>query len=406
MKHNSVLIIVENLPVPFDTRVWKEARALKRNGYDVSVLSPQGKGYRKSFEVIDGIRIFRHSMPQEGKGALGYFFEYSAALFFEWIYTWRIFFTYRFAIIQGCNPPDTIFLIALFFKLFGVKFIFDHHDVNPELYQAKFGKRGLFYRVLLILERMTFHVCDVVMSTNQSYREIAEKRGKKESSDVFIVRNGPDTTFFNPVPPNTALKYGKKYLIGYVGTMGSQEGVDLLIRVALRIKEMNRRDIHFTCIGGGPALKDLRRMKMELGLDDMMNFTGRIPDRDMVEILSTADVCVNPDIPNDMNSISTMIKVMEYMALGKPIIQFDLKEGRFSAQSAALYIDNKANIDDFVIKLTWLLDRPKERLKMGISGRNRIERELDWKYSVPHLLKAYERAIHKKGDSKFPIAHV
>ncbi len=395
MVKKKVLIIVENAPVPFDPRVWKEATSLHENGYQVTVLCPRDKGYERGHEVIDGIHIYRHPMPEEGNSPRGYVREYSCALFWEFLYAWWIYLRRGFHVIQGCNPPDDIFLVALPFKLLGVKYIFDHHDVNPELYISKYGKQGAFYKVLVWFEKMTFRFSDVVMSTNCSYGDLAVARGGLDPADVFIVRNGPDSKTFKAVPPKPALKYNKSYLVGYVGTMSIQEGLDILLDVALHIKNMGRRDVHFTCVGGGPSLAGLRQMVQDKGLEDTVNFTGRIPDEQLLDILSTADVCVNPDKPCEMNDISTMIKIMEYMALGKPIVQFDLKEGRFSAQEASLYANNGNQVADFAAKILWLLDNPDERKRMGEFGRRRVEQELAWEYSVRNLLAAYQRVLTK-----------
>jgi len=389
---NKVLIIVENLPVPFDSRVWKEACSLRDNGYSVTVLCPRRKGYECGYEVLDGIRIYRHPMPAEGNSPFGYLKEYGCALLWEFIYTWWIYLRHGCHIIQGCNPPDDIFLIAMWFKLLGVKYIFDHHDVNPELYYSKYQRKDVFYKAQVWLEKVTFCFSDVVIATNASYQKIAISRGKRHPDTVFIVRNGPHVETFRPVDPKPALKHGKAYLIGYVGTMAVQEGLDLLLDVAAYIKQLGRRDVHFTCVGGGPELEILRRIVEEKDLAEMINFTGRVPDAELLDVLSTADVCVNPDRPCEMNDLSTMIKVMEYMALGKPIVQFDLKEGRFSAGEASLYADNSNEVPDFATKILWLLDHPEERERMGHFGRQRVEQELAWKYSVKNLLAAYERA--------------
>ncbi len=387
-----ILIIVENLPVPFDTRVWREAQALQKAGFSVTVLCPRNKDHRTNHELVDGIHIYRHPL-REGDSALGYVREYLSALFWEFIYTWWIYLRRGFDVIQGCNPPDDIFLIALPFKLLGVKYIFDHHDVNPELYLSKFGNKGLFYSILVWLEKLTYRFSDVVIATNASYRELAITRGHLDPQDVFIVRNGPDLDTFKAVAPNPLLKYGKTYLVGYVGTMSIQDGLDILLDVARHIKRLGRTDIHFTCVGGGPGLPGLRKMVQEKDLSDLVNFTGRIPDRQLLEILSTADVCVNPDRPCEMNDLSTMIKIAEYMALSKPIVQFDLREGRFSAQDASLYADTTNQVPDFAAKLLWLLDHPAERERMGEFGRKRVENTLAWEYSVEHLLAAYKRAL-------------
>ena len=392
-----ILIIVENLPVPFDTRVWKEAVALSRHGYQVTVLCPRGKGYLKNREVIDGVHIYRHPMPSEGNSPVGYVIEYGCALFWEFLFTCWIFLTRGFQVIQGCNPPDTIFLIALPFKLFGVRYLFDHHDANPELYLSKYERRDIFYKIQVWLEKLTYRSASVVMATNESYKSLAVSRGGLKDSDVFVVRNGPDLSTFIPVPPEPSLKYGKRFLVGYVGTMSIQEGLDILIDVAAEIRSRGRTDVHFTCIGGGPGLAGLRRMVHDRNLEDMMNFTGRVPDADLLNILSTADVCVNPDKPCEMNDISTMIKIAEYMALGKPIVQFDLKEGRFTAGAASLYSSGTNLVADFADKILWLLDHPEERQRMGEFGRLRVEGSLSWDHSVGNLLDAYEMVFRKMG---------
>ena len=396
--NKKILIIVENLPVPFDGRVWKEATSLHQNGYEVTVLCPRGKGCTESHVVLDGINIYRHPMPAEGNTPFGYLREYACALFWEFVYAWRIYLRRGFAVIQACNPPDDIFLVALPFKLLGVKYIFDHHDANPELYLSKFGRPGILYRIQVWLEWLTYRASDVVMSTNMSYRELAIRRGGLAPQDVFVVRNGPDLETFKAVPPKAALKHGKAYLVGYVGTMSVQEGLDILLDVAVHIRKMGRTDVHFTCVGGGPGLTALRQMVQEKDLGDMVNFTGRVSDQELLEILSTADVCVNPDKPCEMNDISTMIKVMEYMALGKPIVQFDLKEGKFSAQDASLYADARDPVADFAAKIVWLLENPDARHRMAECGLKRVTQELAWEYSVPNLLAAYQRAFDKKGS--------
>jgi glycosyltransferase involved in cell wall biosynthesis len=393
--NRKVLIIVENAAVPFDTRVWKEAASLRENGYGVTVLCPRARGYEKGYEEIGGVHIYRHPMPSERDGAFGYVLEYGCALFWQFLYAWWIWLRRGFEVIQGCNPPDDIFLVALPFKLFGVRYIFDHHDANPELYLSKYEKQDALYRIQVWLEKQTYRASDVVMATNGSYRDLAVARGGMNPADVFVVRNGPDLSTFRLQPANPALKYGKRFLVGYVGTMSVQEGLDILLEVALHIRKLGRGDVHFTCVGGGPGLAPLRKMTEDKQLGGMVNFTGRVSDRELLDILSTADVCVNPDKPCDMNEISTMIKIMEYMALGKPIVQFDLKEGRSSAGGASLYADKGDQVRDFAAKILWLLDRPAERERMGGLGRKRVETELAWEYSVPHLLAAYRRCFRK-----------
>lgn len=391
-----VLIIVENQAVPFDPRVWREARSLQANGYQVTVLCPRRRGCSQGYQVIDGIIVYRHPMPREGSTPMGYLWEYSCALFWEFMYILWIYLRRGFHVIQGCNPPDDIFLVALPFRLLGVRYIFDHHDANPELFVSKYGNKGWLYKILLALEKMSYRFSDVVMATNFSYRDLAVRRGGVDPQDVFIVRNGPDLELFKPVPPNPMRKYGKRFLIGYVGYMSVQDGLDILVEVADHIKKSGRQDIHFTCVGGGTELERLQQMVQDKDLGDMINFTGRVSDGELLEILSTADICVNPDRPCEMNDISTMIKIMEYMALGKPIVQFDSREGRFSAREASLYADKENQVTDFAAKIIWLLERPDERKRMGEFGRMRIEKELAWKYSVENLLAAYRRAFSKR----------
>jgi glycosyltransferase involved in cell wall biosynthesis len=392
-----VFIIIENSTFPSDPRVRNEALALHRNGYQVTVLCPRSKRSSLGHEVIEGIHVYRHPKVQQGSTRFGYLLEYSLALFWELCYSSWIYLCHGFHVIQGCNPPDTIFLVALPFKLLGVKYIFDQHDANPELYVSKFDKRGFLHKVLLVFEKLTYRHSDVVLATNESYRELALSRGGVPPQDVFIVRNGPQESF-KAVSANPARKHGKSYLVGYVGHMDVQEGLDILLDVALRVKQMGRTDVHFTCVGGGPQLAALRGMVRAKGLTETVNFPGWVPDLELLEILSSADVCVNPDKPSEMNDVSTMIKIMEYMALGKPIVQFESKEGRFSAQEASLYSSTTNRVNDFADKILWLLDNPEQRRKMGEFGRSRIERELAWEYSVPYLLAAYQRAFDKRGS--------
>jgi glycosyltransferase involved in cell wall biosynthesis len=396
-KVRRVLIIVENLPCPFDRRVWQEARALAAAGYTVSIICPKAPAFEKSFERLDGIDIHRHSLPNEAEGLLGYAIEYSWALMMEFVLSLKVLFGRGFDVIHACNPPDTIFIIGAFYKLFGKKFVFDHHDINPELYEAKFGKRGFGHKLLLALERMTFKTADMVISTNESFRSIAIERGGKHPRDVFVVRSGPDLTRIKPGPGNPALKKGRKYLVGYLGVMGKQEGIDLLLQaVQLIVYHLKRTDIHFGLLGGGTELPAMRQLAKDLGVDEYVTFTGRALDPQLLEMLNTADICVNPDRVNEMNDRSTMNKIMEYMALGKPIVQFDLKEGRVSAGDASWYARSN-DVADFAQKIIALLADEAERNRMGALGRERIERVLSWQHEAPRLLAAYE---HLSGERK------
>jgi len=384
-----VLILVENLPSPFDRRVWQEATALRDAGYSVTIICPTGKGYDALFEEIDGIAIHRYRLPVEASGARGYAIEYSVALWKTFLLCWKVLFTRGFDAIHACIPPDLFFLIGAFFKLFGKRFVFDHHDINPELYEAKFGRRDFFYRLLVRLERWTFRFADVSLATNESYRRIAVERGGMDPDRVYVVRSGPSLERLKLMPPDERLKQGRRFLVGYVGVMGAQEGIDLLLRAVHSIVHWHKRcDIHFGLVGGGTSLEEMKRLAVELGVADYVTFTGRVPDAEMLAMLNTADVCVNPDAANEMNDKSTMNKIMEYMALGKPIVQFDLTEGRYSAQQASLYA-RRNDPDDLAVKIVSLIDDPHRRARMGEFGRRRVENELEWRYEAPKLLAAY-----------------
>ncbi len=391
-KNKQILIIVENLPVPFDRRVWQEATTLRKTGYQISIICPTGKGYGKRYEEIDGIAIYRHPLPLEGAGPLGYLFEYCSAIIWEFGLSLKIFKETGFDVIHACNPPDDIFLIGLFYKIFfGKKFVFDHHDINPELYLAKFGRKNLFYRLMLLFEKLTFHTADISITTNQSYKKIAMERGGMPPDKVHVVRSGPDLNRVKTMSSNPKWKNGRPYLVGYVGVMGKQEGLDLLLEgISYLVHDCRRHDVQFILVGAGTELEVLKTMAKRLEIDDYVTFTGRIPDEMLMEILSTADVCVNPDVVNEMNDKSTMNKIMEYMALGKPIIQFEMTEGRFTAQEASLYAQPN-NPLSLIKNILILLDDPEGRKKMGEFGRKRVENELQWKYEVPKLLWAYEQ---------------
>ncbi|MGQ0656429.1 MAG: glycosyltransferase family 4 protein [Betaproteobacteria bacterium] len=390
MKQRRVLILVENLPSPFDRRVWQQAGALRDAGAAVSIICPTGKGYASRFESIDGVDIHRYELPTEAESALGYAVEYAAALFWTFLLAWKVFFRKGFDVVHACNPPDLFFLIGGFFKLFGKKFVFDHHDASPELYEAKFGRRDLFYRLMLLVERLTFRTADISIATNNSYKRIALERGGMAPEKVFVVRSGPSLERLKLVPPSAELRSGRKHLVGYVGVMGKQEGIDLLLQSVKHIVyDMKRTDVHFALVGGGTSLEEMQALAISMGVGDCVTFTGRVPDRELLAVLSTADVCVNPDVANEMNDISTMNKIMEYMALGKPIVQFDLTEGRVSARDASLYA-RENDPQDFARKIITLIDDPEKRRKMGEFGRHRVIAELEWRHEAPKLISAYQ----------------
>ncbi len=390
-KPRRIVILVENLPSPFDRRVWQEATTLHAHGYEISIICPTGTGCEKEYEFIDGIHIHRYPLPREAEGPKAYLIEYSAAIFHSFRLAWWIHRKRGFDVIQACNPPDLLFLVGGFFKLmFGKKFVFDHHDITPELYEAKFGRRDLFYRLMVMFERWTFKTADMSIATNESYRRIAIERGGMDPRKVHVVRSGPKLDRLRILPPKLELKKGRAFLVGYLGVMGKQEGVHYLLQAAAHIVHtMGRTDAHFGLVGSGTSLERMKQLAHDLGIADYVTFTGRVPDQELLEMLNTADVCVNPDVANEMNDKSTMNKIMEYMALGKPIVQFDLNEGRFSAGEASLYATRNDGVD-MAEKIVSLLDDPIMRKRMGDFGHNRVRNKLEWAYEAPKLLRAYE----------------
>ena len=389
LKGKHILIVVENLPVPFDRRVWQEANTLSENGAKVSIICPIMKGYTAKYEVINNIEIYRHPLPFEASVALGYLVEYSTALFWETWLSLKIYAKKRFHVIHGCNPPDLIFIVAFFFKALGVRYVFDHHDINPELYIAKYNKKGFFYNLMVFFEKLTFKTADYSIATNESYKEIAIRRGGMDPEKVQVIRSGPKLDRLQILPPEEKYKKGRRFLLCYVGVIGEQEGIDLLLQ-SFKIIISKRDDVHLAIVGGGTHVEELKKLCAQLNLNDFVDFYGRVSDEVLVGVLNTADVCVNPDKPTEMNDLSTMNKIMEYMALKKPIVQFDLKEGRFSAAEASLYAKN---IDDFADKIESLLDDSDLRETMGEFGYQRVVNELSWDHESEKLVKFYQRVL-------------
>lgn len=391
-----ILIIVENLPVPFDTRVWQEATTLVENGYTVSVICPKGKGYEKEEEVLAGVHIYRHDLKTEGSGFVGYVKEYGSALYHEIRLAKKIYKEIGFDVIHGCNPPDDIYMVAKHFRKYGVRYVFDHHDICPELFEAKFGKRGLLYKSQLWLERQTYRHAAFAFVTNESYKKIAIERGGMAPAKVYVLRSGPKLERLRIQEPKPELKKGRKYMVGYLGVIGKQEGIPYLLEAARYIRnELHRDDICYGIVGGGTSLEELKTLSVSMGIDDIVTFTGRAPDDVMLDYLNTADICVNPDEYNPMNDKSTMNKVLEYMALGKPIVQFDLTEGKYSAKEASVYA-NPNDAVDMGKKIVELLDNPQKRQEMSAYGRKRIVEELSWEHTSKALLAGYE--AYFKGD--------
>ncbi len=393
-----VLLLVENLSVPFDQRVWREAVALADIGYQVSVVCPKGDRYDTERHVtIKGISIYRYNAFEAREGLAAYFLEYMQAIMKLSFWSWIVLFREGFHVVQICNPPDLLFLVVWPFKLMGKSVIFDHHDLSPETYQSKRKdySSNAVHKLLLVFERWTFKIADVVMTTNESYRRIALGRGGVSEDDVVVVRNGPDLERVVEVPENPELRNGKDHLLFYVGTMGSQDGVDYLLRAVRHlVHDRKRTDFHTLIMGGGAELETLKELACELDIDNVVTFTGRVSDETLVEGLSTADICICPDPKMPLNDISTMNKTMEYMALGKPVVAFDLIETRVSAGDAALYADSD-NESDLATKINELLDDRELRATLGKIGRERIHNGLSWDHSKPHLYKAYRLAFGK-----------
>lgn len=367
-----VLILVENLSVPFDRRVWLEANCLKRAGYGVYVISPKSRG-QALYEVLDGIEIYRFPNPPATKGVFSFLWEFFYCWMAIFLLTLKIFLKRGFDIIHACNPPDTFFLIGLFYKIFGKKFIFDQHDLCPEVYLAKFeqNKKDFFYWTLLFLEWLTYRTADRVISTNDFYRGVALKRGKVKRDKLFVVRTGFNSSQLKRRSPRAELKNNKQYLAVYLGVMAPQDGVENLIRsIDLIVHFKGRRDIQFVLVGGGDSFDYLVELANTLRLGEFVRFTGRIPDRELFEYLSTADICLAPDPKNELNDISTMNKIIEYIAFERPIVSFNLKETRNMAGDSAVYAKDN-DINDFSEKLLAVLDDGNKRFQMELAAKRK-----------------------------------
>jgi glycosyltransferase involved in cell wall biosynthesis len=390
-----VLFIVENQSVPFDTRPWIEAQALKEVGMEVAIICPRGKG-EAPYEFLNGIHIYRHPFPLEARKALEYFLEYGLAFFWEFFYSLKIFRKIGFEVIHASNPPDLLWLIGLFYKWIGVRFIFDQHDICPEIMEIKFGRKGFLFKVLVFLERLSYRTSNLVIATNESYRDLAIQRGKVKSQKIFVVRTGPDLSRIpSEIKKDDSLKQGKRFMVGYVGVIEKQEGLDYLVQVVKEIVYgFQRRDILFMIIGGGTQVPFVQALAKKEGLADYFHFIGRVSDEIFFHCLGNCEVCVNPDLFNEASNRSTMRKIMDYMALGKPIVQTEVIEGLYTAQEASLYA-RPNDKRDFAEKILYLLDHPEEAERKGLIGKKRIEEFLQWGVQKQNLVKAYENLFCK-----------
>jgi glycosyltransferase involved in cell wall biosynthesis len=397
-----VLILVENLSVPFDRRVRQESEALVAAGYAVTVICPMGTRHDTEPEAtVGGVRILRYPLRAATGGPGGYLREYGLALWHSLRLALRVRRAGHVDVVHACNPPDLLFLVALPLMACGARFVFDHHDLVPELFRSRFPNGGgALYRVAVLLERITFRLADGVISTNQSYRRIAIERGGVDPERVTVVRSAPDLDRFVPRPPDPALRRGKRHLAAYLGVMGPQDGVDYALRALAHLRyEIGRDDLHTVFMGGGDAFDDMVALSRQLGLDDVVEFTGRVPDEFVQTCLSTADVCLSPDPCNPLNDLSTMNKVVEYMAMGRPLVSFELVEARVSAGEAALYAPAD-DIPAFARLVDELLDDPQRRRRMGELGRVRVEEALSWNVSRGELLAFYGRLLGARAGAR------
>ncbi len=408
MKHH-ILILVENLSVPFDRRVWQEARALTDAGFKVTVICPTGAKQDQEREaLIEGVRILRYPLSAATGGPIGYLREYPLALF----HTLRLAIKVRRSepvhIVHACNPPDLLFLIALVLRPTGARFVFDHHDLSPEMFLSRFPDGGrILYWLTRLVERLTFAAADAVISTNESYRRIAIERGKFAPDRVTVVRSAPDLSRFVRQRPDDSLRRGKPYLLAYLGVMGPSDGVDYAVRaIQLLRDQIGRDDFHCIFMGAGDTYDQQVALSQELGIADIMEFPGRVTDEFLQRCLSTADVCLAPDPLNPLNNLSTMNKVVEYMAMGRPIVSFDLVEARVSAGDAAVYVARNDELA-FAKAIDALLDNPEQRREMGESGHRRVAQDLSWDVSRRALVRFYEELLgrHTTGspDEEHPI---
>lgn len=391
MSGRRILILLQNEPVPSDRHVWNQATALTRAGYDVTVICPAGeKRDRGHFERIDGVEIHRYQPRRADESTIGYALEYLAALWSIRRLARRLARRGRFDLVHACSPPDFLLLAALSLRRRGARFVFDHHDLTPELYLTRFGG-GLLHRMTLAAEQVAFRSADVVLSVNDSYRRVAIERGRRDPADVAVVRTGPDLTRFVPSEPDPSLKRGKRFLLSYAGVMGPQDGVDHALQALAELHAL-RQDWHAVFMGDGDVLEEMKAMTVELGLDECVEFTGWVEHETISRVLSSSDVCLAPDPSNPLNDVSSMVKISEYMAMSRPMVSYDIAESRFGAGEAAVFADPDDHAG-FARLVSELLDDPDRRATMGKAGRERVESVLAWEHQERSLLAAYSHAL-------------
>jgi glycosyltransferase involved in cell wall biosynthesis len=387
------VIIVENLPVPFDRRVWQEANALKDEGWEVSVICPKNEQHPEAFEEINGIAVYRHALPVEARGKLGFLLEYASALFHETRLLMKIAFTKGFDVVQGCNPPDLIFLVAAPYKLFGKKFVFDHHDLCPELYAAKYERHDFFHRLLLLAEKCTFRLADRVISANDTYRDIAITRGGRTPDSVTAVYSVPDRQKLRRVAPDTALRGGAKVVLGYVGIIADQDGVDHLIRMMHHIvHDHGRQGVRAVIVGDGPALASVKDLAREQGVVEHVTFTGYLRGETLLAAISTFDIGIIPDPVNEYNDKISMNKVFEYSALAIPPVSYDLSETRRLLGDAGTFAQG-ATPKDLAEAVLPLIDDESQRRERGMRAGKLAEEKFNWDSEARKYVAAYGELV-------------
>jgi glycosyltransferase involved in cell wall biosynthesis len=403
--NNRILMLLENLPFPQDVRVRREALALAAAGYRVTVICQAAAG-QPSREMVNDVLVYRYPAPPVANGFLGYVFEYGYSMLASFALSLLVFFRGGFDVVHAHNPPDTFVFIAAFYILFGKRFVYDHHDLSPEMYQARFpgGGKRLVYNALILLEKLSCRMADHVIVTNESYKKVAMERGRVTESRITIVRNGIELSRLDrPIEPDRVLRQMGKTIIGYVGVMGFQDGVDYLLRALHHlVRVLGRTDFYCILIGDGDAWAGLQALAHDLALEEYVHFTGPVFGEGLLRYLSAADICVDSAPSGPYSDRSTVFKIMEYMSLGKPIVVFDLPEHRFTAQQAAVYVphnDERA----FAQAISELMDDPQRRKILGEFGRCRIEKELAWDFSIPNLLGAYRTVLPAAADSKSQV---
>jgi glycosyltransferase involved in cell wall biosynthesis len=393
-----ILILSENESIPSDRRVRDIAVALVGAGCEVDVVCPQGNERERAlFERYEGVRIHRYPLTFATGGPSGYLREYGASFWHTRRLVRRLCAERPFDVVHACNPPDFLLFAAWSARRKGARFVFDHHDLTPELFLTRFGGRHRWlHRLTLLLERMCFRAADVVLATNESYRQVALTRGRKRPEEVFVVRNGPDLSRFRSQSPDPSLKRGSSLLISYVGVMAPQDGVDHALR-ALALLGERRQDWHAVFAGEGDARPELSRLAAELGLGERVEFVGWLEDEQIVRLLSSSDVCLAPEPRTPLNDVSTMVKIAEYMAMSRPVVAYELRESRFAAGAAAVYAEPN-EVSSFAARIEELLDDPERRAEMGRCGRERVVRELSWEHSERALADAYRSVLNGAGE--------